>query len=155
MSGPFHAPEGSSPATYKVTITAIVPNAHTDPACWDLDALLEFIRDTASWGAEVESVAAQWPDSAPEVPAEAPELVVSVTKARRSRERATGRDTGETEWEYGRDYARCAAMLQLGNIDRDEVGKAWRVWLTKPEREEVYELWCSRKGTTNRDQGNE
>ena len=124
MSGPFHAPEGSSPATYKVTITAIVPNAHTDPACWDLDALLEFIRDTASWGAEVESVAAQWPDSAPEVPAEAPELVVSVTKARRSRERAVRRHAATWQYRPRRGWqgvARVAHQARAGRSVRTVV----------------------------------
>ena len=43
--GPFSAPEGSAPKTYKVTITTVIPMVNTDPSCWDFQALLETVAD--------------------------------------------------------------------------------------------------------------
>ena len=45
MADPYSAPEGSKPATYMVTIKAVIPGAHTDPELWELDALVEHIQD--------------------------------------------------------------------------------------------------------------
>ena len=52
--GPFAAPEGSTPKTYKVTVTTVFPMVNTDPSHWDIEALLEEIR--SHYYAEVEAV---------------------------------------------------------------------------------------------------
>ena len=43
MPGPFDAPEGTTPETYLVTIQAVVPFVNTDPATWELHALLDLV----------------------------------------------------------------------------------------------------------------
>lgn len=53
--GPFAAPEGSTEKTYQVTITTVIPMTYTDPAEWDMEALLETIRDQVH-GADVHTV---------------------------------------------------------------------------------------------------
>jgi len=54
--GPFAAPPGSTPATYAVTIRAIIPNQHTDPSLWDFDVLLETIQNDAHLLTDIASV---------------------------------------------------------------------------------------------------
>lgn len=55
QSGPYAAPEGSTEKTYQVTITTVIPMTYTDPAEWDMEALLETIRDQVH-GADVHTV---------------------------------------------------------------------------------------------------
>ena len=45
QAGPFSAPEGSAPKTYKVTITTVIPMVNTDPIAWDVHALLDTVAD--------------------------------------------------------------------------------------------------------------
>lgn len=169
MTGPFDAPAGSKPTTYRVTITTIIPMVNTVPDEWPLETLLEYIRDH-HW-AEVECHAAHFEPAEDEGEdhtkaivdaqngADSSDLLfVGLGNPRRSRKRLVTVDDSDiaaTEWEYGRDYARMAEQLGLGSLIQDSKGSAHRVWLTKDEREEVYDLWCSRKNTTNRSQCND
>ena len=155
MSGPFDAPQGSTPTTYRVTITTVVPQSNTDPADWDFETLLEHIRD--HYWSEVDSVPAEWsqPAAAPEPQPEPPAArsTARVGEGRPSRLRETDRTcqlisgehpVHELEYQYGTSYGQAAKRLGLGTLCDQRMGA---VWLTLEERQAVYDQWCAGKNS--------
>lgn len=54
--GPYSAPEGTTPTTYAITITAVIPNVHTDPSLWDFGALTEQLTNQPELLTDITSV---------------------------------------------------------------------------------------------------
>ena len=150
MSGPFEAPQGSTPTTYRVTITTVVPQSNTDPADWDFETLLEHIRD--HYWSEVDSVPAEWsqpaaaPAPEPEPPAARSSARVGDSRPNRLRKRGKTEDpeTWVLEYQYGTSYGQAAKRLGLGTLCDQRMGA---VWLTLDERQAVYDHWCASKNS--------
>lgn len=151
MNTPYSAPEGTSPKTWQVTITTVIPGARTDPSTWDYPDLLEHIEDH-HW-AEVDAVRLapvlrSLPEPEPachveyrdrsDMPQETPTRAPMLEPVARSRKTTGLRTDGSIELRYvSLEYVRAGQRLSTGRVSRHQ-GRPC-IWFTVEEADAVYQ----------------